>query len=113
MRSLFRIASAAVLLAGGLSLSVLASAPPDIAADAATPAATASAPPGCHENRPGTPIGADAAPRRLDASPALGEREHTAALEAVQLALSEVGDGATYVWHAHSGRISGLVTPTQ
>jgi hypothetical protein len=43
----------------------------------------------------------------------LGDIERTAALEAVQLALSEVGDGATYVWHARSGRISGAVQPTQ
>lgn len=43
----------------------------------------------------------------------LGEIERTAALEAVQLALSEVGDGGTYVWYARSGRISGAVQPTQ
>ena len=45
--------------------------------------------------------------------PTLGEGERIAALEALQLALSEVGDGATYIWHARSGRISGVVSPTQ
>jgi hypothetical protein len=42
----------------------------------------------------------------------LDEADETAALESVQLALSEVGDGSTYVWHRHNGRLSGIVQPT-
>ncbi len=41
----------------------------------------------------------------------LDETDQYAALESVQFALSEVGDGASYVWHRHNGRISGVVQP--
>ena len=34
-----------------------------------------------------------------------------AALESVQLALTEVADGSSYVWHRSHGRLSGLVKP--
>lgn len=44
--------------------------------------------------------------------PRLDDRDRAAALEAVQLALSEIGDGSAYVWYARSGRISGVVHPT-
>ncbi len=46
------------------------------------------------------------APARLDAT------DEISVLEAVHLALSEVGDGSTYVWHGRSGRVSGIVQPT-
>lgn len=42
----------------------------------------------------------------------LDDTDAVAALEAVQLALTEVGDGATYVWHRKHGRLSGAVQPT-
>jgi hypothetical protein len=45
-------------------------------------------------------------PRHLDMT------DEMAALEAVHLALSEVGDGASYVWHRRNGRISGIISPT-
>ena len=35
-----------------------------------------------------------------------------AALESVQYALSEVGDGSSYVWHRDHGKLSGIVRPT-
>lgn len=38
--------------------------------------------------------------------------DEIATLETVQLALSEVGDGSSYVWHRYHGRLSGVVTPT-
>jgi surface antigen len=48
------------------------------------------------------------------ASPAaFDETDELAALEAVRYALSEVGDGATYVWHREGGQLSGLFRPTQ
>jgi hypothetical protein len=42
---------------------------------------------------------------------ALDESDEIAALESVQFALSEVGDGASYIWHRNNGRLSGLVQP--
>lgn len=41
----------------------------------------------------------------------LDETDEIAALESVQFALTEVGDGASYVWHRNNGRLSGLVQP--
>jgi surface antigen len=42
----------------------------------------------------------------------LDEKDEIAALERIQYALSEVGDGKTYVWRRWHGRLSGLVQPT-
>lgn len=53
---------------------------------------------------------ADATP--MTPGPRLDARDEIAALEAVHLALSEIGDGASYVWHQRSGRLSGIINPT-
>ncbi len=42
----------------------------------------------------------------LDAS------DEIAVLESVQLALTQVADGSSYVWHRSHGRLSGIVRPT-
>ena len=42
----------------------------------------------------------------------LDENDEIAALEAIRVALTEVGDGGTYVWHREHGRLSGIVQPT-
>ncbi len=42
----------------------------------------------------------------------LGVQDEIAALESVQLALSQVADGSTYVWHRSHGMLSGIVQPT-
>ena len=42
----------------------------------------------------------------------LSAADHHAALEAMQYALTELGDGATFVWHRKAGLISGMVRPT-
>jgi len=42
----------------------------------------------------------------------LDQSDEIAALESVQLALSEVADGSTYIWHRYHGRLSGVVRPT-
>ena len=42
----------------------------------------------------------------------LDENDEIAALEAIRVALTEVGDGGTYVWHRQHGRLSGIVQPT-
>lgn len=55
---------------------------------------------------PGTTVDIAATPFRLD------EKDEIAALERIQYALSEVGDGKTYVWRRWHGRLSGLVQPT-
>ena len=42
----------------------------------------------------------------LDAS------DERAVLESVQLALTQVADGSSFVWHRSHGRLSGIVRPT-
>ena len=49
---------------------------------------------------------------RLGHDRALNEEDEIAALEAIRVALSEVGDGASYVWHRRYGQLGGLVQPT-
>lgn len=39
--------------------------------------------------------------------------DRLAALEAVQIALSEVGDGDSYVWRRRHGRLNGVIQPTK
>lgn len=51
-------------------------------------------------------------PKFADHSQDLDATDEIAALEAIRVALSEVGDGATFVWHRHNGRLSGTVRPT-
>lgn len=53
---------------------------------------------------------ADAEP--MKPMPGLDANDEIAALEAVHLALSEIGDGASYVWHQRNGRLSGIISPT-
>lgn len=38
--------------------------------------------------------------------------ERAAVLEKVQIALSQVADGSTYIWHRPNGIMSGSVKPT-
>ena len=51
-------------------------------------------------------------PKVAELKPSFDASDEVAALEAMQLALSEVGDGSTYVWHRTGGRLSGIVRPT-
>jgi surface antigen len=51
-------------------------------------------------------------PSLADIKSQLDDTDAIAALEAVQITLTEVGDGATYVWHRWNGRLSGTVQPT-
>ncbi len=51
-------------------------------------------------------------PKFADVNAGLDENDEIAALEAIRVALSEVGDGGTYVWHRTHGRLSGIVQPT-
>jgi hypothetical protein len=53
-----------------------------------------------------------AAPSPLPApTPPLNEKDAIVALERIQYALSEVGDGSTYAWRRWHGNLSGLVHP--
>lgn len=79
------------------------------AGEADTPPVAADA---CRDKEPSPALRPDQL-RNLDIRPRLDARDEAAALEAVQVALSEVGDGSTYVWHRYGGRLSGLVQPTQ
>lgn len=51
-------------------------------------------------------------PALADLKATLDDSDAIAALEAVQVALTEVGDGATYVWHRQHGRLSGAIQAT-
>lgn len=42
----------------------------------------------------------------------LGFADERAALQALQFALNEVGDGSTFVWHRKKGVLSGSIKPT-
>jgi surface antigen len=91
------------------------------ALSAFTPPATAedikpSAPPACNclnaDPCPRAAPTGSARPKFAGARSLLDENDEIAALEAVRVALSEVGDGASYVWHRANGRLSGIVQPT-
>jgi 17 kDa outer membrane surface antigen len=51
-------------------------------------------------------------PKFADLQTSLDETDEIAALEAVRIALSEVGDGSTFVWRRENGRLSGVIKPT-
>ena len=63
-----------------------------------------------HSGLPGTIL---STPVEADARYALSRHDHDAALEAIQIALIEVQDGASYVWRRHHGRLNGIVQPTK
>ncbi len=42
----------------------------------------------------------------------LNAKDEIAALERIQFALSEVGDGTSYVWRRWHGRLAGVIYPT-
>ena len=68
-------------------------------------------PPGC--SCPGLDLDAPKSPRPrfADLARPLGVTDEIAALDAIRIALTQVGDGSSFVWH-HAGRISGVVQPT-
>ena len=73
-------------------------------------------PASAQELRPCAPCPAAEPPgaaERVGHDTTLDEDDEIAALEAIRLALTEVGDGASYVWHRRYGRLGGLVQPTQ
>ena len=61
---------------------------------------------------PGKPPSVSTKPKFAETNAHLDENDEIAALEAIRVALTEVGDGGTYVWHRQHGRLSGIVQPT-
>ena len=61
---------------------------------------------------PSKPPSVSAKPKFAEFNAHLDENDEIAALEAIRVALTEVGDGGTYVWHRQHGRLSGIVQPT-
>lgn len=63
-------------------------------------------------NRPASDGKAAPKPKFAGLKVPLDVNDEVAALESLQFALTELGDGSTYVWHRNHGRLSGLVRPT-
>ena len=61
---------------------------------------------------PSKPPAVSAKPKFAETNAHLDENDEIAALEAIRVALTEVGDGGTYVWYRQHGRLSGIVQPT-
>jgi hypothetical protein len=61
---------------------------------------------------PSKPSVVSAKPKFAETNAHLDENDEIAALEAIRVALTEVGDGGTYVWYRQHGRLSGIVQPT-
>jgi surface antigen len=57
-------------------------------------------------------LGREVRPTLAERHDNLDEDDEIAALEAIRVALSEVGDGSTFIWHRRNGRLSGSVKPT-
>ena len=55
---------------------------------------------------------AETSPRIAKARPFTAD-DRVAALESVHIALTEVGDGARYVWRRQHGRLAGVIQPTE
>lgn len=51
-------------------------------------------------------------PKFAETNAHLDENDEIATLEAIRVALTEVADGNSYVWHRRHGRLSGIVQPT-
>jgi len=92
------------LLAAGMAAALF-----PIALSHATPATAQELSPcaPCHQAEP------PGAAERVGHDSRLDEDDEIAALEAIRVALTEVSDGASYVWHRRYGQLGGLVQPTQ
>jgi len=93
------------------ALSLLLAPPAQVQAADNTPAETR--PCTCPGQNPGEDAPTrQARPKFADLQTNLDETDEIAALEAVRIALSEVGDGSTFVWRRENGRLSGVIKPT-
>lgn len=64
------------------------------------------------EPAPAASRGAEASLGEPEFKARLDDNDEIAAMEALRIALSEVADGSTFVWHRRNGRISGIFQPT-
>ncbi len=78
----------------------------------ATAAEEAPAAPRCQCPDQGRSSSLWIAPGHTNPTAGLDENDEIAALEAIRVALTEVGDGSAYVWRRQHGRLSGVVQPT-
>lgn len=115
MRSTISLAPLAVGLATAVALAAVVLISPDsvLAQDKApaqdkVPESSCQCP---NSARPDTPK-PRAKPKFADSRSTLDRSDEIATLEAIQLALTEVGDGSAYVWHRRHGRLSGVIKPT-
>lgn len=97
----------------GVAVVALASSLGPLQAIAQTKEPPERAPCTCPTN-PSKPPGVSAKPKfaEANATALLDENDEIAALEAIRIALTEVGDGGSYVWRRTHGRLSGIVQPT-
>lgn len=102
LSSLACTVAAAVVLVGLVVLS-----PASVIAQEAKPGASGCS---CPDN--GGPPPKAQRPKFADVRPDLAASSEIAVLEAVHLALTEVGDGSSYVWHRKDGQLSGVIEPT-
>lgn len=75
----------------------------------AEPANTKTGQPGCSCPQSGSAV---SKPKLAGLPAALDVHDEIAALESLQVGLSQVADGSSYVWHRSHGRLSGIVRPT-
>ncbi|HRD75950.1 MAG TPA: hypothetical protein PK264_08425 [Hyphomicrobiaceae bacterium] len=102
----------AATVASSLTAFVLSPAT-EVAADSAT---TSPSPPGCSCSESPSDMRRRLwpQPKLADARPSttLEPTDELGALEAVNEALEETGDGSSYVWHGPNGRLSAVIQPT-
>lgn len=84
---------------------------PDLAsaAEPKSNAGSQGSPPCRCAEQPGTTSPTVSPHASTDVRSQLDHYDQLAVIQAMHLALSEVGDGASYVWHRSHGRLSGIV----
>jgi 17 kDa outer membrane surface antigen len=68
--------------------------------------------PPCSCQQPHDAPKASPRPKFADYSRELDTSDEIATLEAIRVALTEVADGSSFVWHRGHGRLSGVIQPT-
>jgi surface antigen len=108
-----RVPASFVSFGAGVGVALLACSSISLEASAQIREPAERAPCTCPTN-PSKPPGVSAKPKFAEANATsfLDENDEIAALEAIRVALTEVGDGGSYVWRRTHGRLSGVVQPT-
>lgn len=106
MRSMFLSLAASVATASLLATLAL------MPVREATAQEVRPAQPPCSCSLPQNAPRASPRPKFADHSQGLDDGDEIATLDAIRVALTEVGDGSSYVWHRDHGRLSGVIQPT-